>query len=264
MASYYASRREHFYADWNARSAEPAEAASFDAKLARYVCGLSPAAVLEIGCADGRQYRELTRQGFDGAFTGLDVSEAVIRRNRARFVAARWETGSVYDLPFDDDAFDVCYSAFVLEHLVYPERGLEELLRVVKPRGKLVLVFPDFITKRQLNSQALGLSPIDRTKDKIRRGQLIDAALTLYDSRLRLPRALRDIRHTVGRFPVNTAPICLAYEGVLRVDIDAVYIASKGEVHEWAAARGHLVEYPFGTSGGFSDIAFMTISKSNH
>jgi ubiquinone/menaquinone biosynthesis C-methylase UbiE len=265
MARYYECRQDHFYSDWHDRTAQAAtkadDAESLGAALARYVRELTPGAVLEVGCGDGAQYEQLSRGGFDGRFTGVDLSVSVIERNRRRFPAANWQTGSVYALPFERDQFDVCYCSFVLEHLVYPERGLQELLRALRPGGKLVLVFPDFVAKRQLNSQALGISPSERLKEKLRRGRLLDAALTLYDSRLRLPRALRRIPRTVGRFPINTAPICLSYDDVLRVDIDAVYIASKREVGEWAVARGHGVEFPFGTRGEFSDIAFMTITK---
>jgi SAM-dependent methyltransferase len=259
-----------FYADWHERApyqsmledtGSAADDSSVRVLLPRYVRELSPATVLEVGCADGRQYRLLLEAGFTGAFTGVDVTVAVIERNREALPGARWETASAYALPFADEAFGLCYSLFVLEHLVYPERGLRELLRVVEPGGRLVLVFPDFVAKRQLNSQAVGFSPIARAKEKLRRGRLFDAAVSLYDTRVRLPRALREMPAKVGRFPVNAEPICLSHRDIMRPDIDAVYIASKDEVASWAQGNGHAVEYPHGTQGPFADTAFLSIVK---
>jgi hypothetical protein len=138
---------------------------------------------------------------------------------------------------------------------------LREFLRVLRPAGRLVLIFPDFVAKRQFNSQALGLSIEERASQKLRRGRIIDAAVSLYDSRIRLPRALRNVFRNVGAFPINTQPICLLRDDVVRSDVDAVYIASKAEVQAWALAQGHGVEFPLGTDGEFSDIAFMVLEK---
>jgi GT2 family glycosyltransferase len=52
-------------------------------------------------------------------------------------------------LPFKDDSFDVVYSRFVFEHLRNPSFVLKEMVRVLEPEGKLVLItdnaaFPPF------------------------------------------------------------------------------------------------------------------------
>lgn len=269
MENYYAERPARFYADWLERACEGAAVesggeseTSVRAALTRYICGLAPGAVLEVGCADGTQYRDLIRHGFGGSYTGTDVTAAAVEANRRDLPAARWEVASTYALPFEDGTFDVCLASFVLEHLVYPERGLLELLRVVKRSGRLVLLFPDFVAKKRLNSQALGLSVSERVAEKLRRGRVLDAAVSLYDSRFRLPKALREMPRRVGPFPVNTRPLCLSHRDVFRSDIDAVYIASKREVAGWATRLGHAVEFPYGTGGPFSDIAFLAIVKA--
>jgi len=43
--------------------------------------------------------------------------------------------GSVYELPFEDNSFDVVYTHQVLQHLKYPIDALKEMKRVVKPGG---------------------------------------------------------------------------------------------------------------------------------
>ncbi len=51
--------------------------------------------------------------------------------------------GSGMDLPFRDDAVDVCYSSNVLEHVPDPWRMAEEMVRVTRPGG---LVFISYTT----------------------------------------------------------------------------------------------------------------------
>lgn len=43
--------------------------------------------------------------------------------------------GSVLDLPFDDDTFDLVYSQAVLEHVTDPALAVREMVRVLKPGG---------------------------------------------------------------------------------------------------------------------------------
>jgi hypothetical protein len=50
---------------------------------------------------------------------------------------------------------------------------------------------------------------------------------------------------------------------MLDADVDAIYIASKQEVHEWAISNDLNVEYPCGISGEFAEQAFMVITKNS-
>ena len=45
-------------------------------------------------------------------------------------------------LPFDDDRFDVATSISVIEHLREPSVYLEEVCRVLRPGGHIILVTP--------------------------------------------------------------------------------------------------------------------------
>jgi ADP-heptose:LPS heptosyltransferase/SAM-dependent methyltransferase len=49
--------------------------------------------------------------------------------------------GSLYNLPADDEAFDVVTSISVVEHVAHKEFVLREALRVLKPGGLLILTF---------------------------------------------------------------------------------------------------------------------------
>lgn len=50
--------------------------------------------------------------------------------------------GSVTDLPFGDQCFDVVLCTEVLEHVNDPQRALNEFYRVLKPEGHVVLSVP--------------------------------------------------------------------------------------------------------------------------
>lgn len=230
-------------------------------QMPKYVCGLNPGSVLEVGCSSGRLYRQMRSYGYEGDYTGIDVADYVIAQNRQSHPEVRWQCAAAYEIRFGSNSFDVCFSLYVLEHLVYPERALREMLRVTRSGGRLVLVFPDFVASGRLASQKLGLSIKGSASQKLRSGKPLDALVSLYDSRMRLRSALRTAVSKHGPFPVNANPICLAYPANVQPDHDAIYIASKREVHDWALANGCLVEYPCGTDGEFAEQAFVVIIK---
>ncbi|MFM6620694.1 MAG: class I SAM-dependent methyltransferase [Dolichospermum sp.] len=231
--------------------------------MPQYICDLKPETILEIGCASGRLYRQLRQYGYQGNYSGVEVADYLIQQNRHKHPQVNWQCGTAYNIPFPDSSFDLCFSLYVLEHLVYPERGLTEMMRVIKPNGRLVLVFPDFIESGRFSSQQLGLSPVMTAAQKLRQGKIIDALVSLYDSRIRLPKAVRKTEINLGNFFVNISPICLSYPDIMATDIDAVYLASKKEVDYWATQKGFQVEYPCGTKGEFAEQAFIVIYKTS-
>jgi SAM-dependent methyltransferase len=217
----------------------------FERQVAEYLAGLRPAAALEVGCGNGRFFRTLQRAGFAGKYVGSEVAGWIVQGCSRRHPEAGWIAATGYQIPVRDRSFDVCFSYGVIESLVYPERALEEMLRVLKRGGRLVLLFPDFVESGRFGSQLTGLSP-GRPTRKLERGRWIDAALTYYDQKFRLPRALRRSRHRIGPFPVNLAPVALDHPADTSPDYDAVYLSSKADIEEWASAKGLPIECPLG------------------
>jgi SAM-dependent methyltransferase len=85
--------------------------------------------VLDAGCGEGVVYRAMRERGFDGEWTGVDLSVDAIDYAKRESPEAEWQTSSVTDLPFSDDSFDLVLSSQVLEHLGEPEQALRELAR---------------------------------------------------------------------------------------------------------------------------------------
>ena len=111
--------------------------------LSRAIANLAlprPARVLDAGCGSGRNMVELARLG---PVTGVELSRTSVSLARARLLGDVIE-GSVLDMPFDSDSFDLAVSLDVIEHLEEDLEALRELRRVVAPGGFLLVTVPAY------------------------------------------------------------------------------------------------------------------------
>ena len=100
-------------------------------------------ACLDAGCGGGRFVVALARLGARDV-QGIDISaEAVAVANKRiqdrKLSNAQARAGSVLELPFPDASFDYVVCSGVLHHTHDPYAGFKELVRVLKPEGKLFL-----------------------------------------------------------------------------------------------------------------------------
>lgn len=72
-------------------------------------------------------------------------------------------------LPYDDDVFDIVVSSHVLEHIQHPERGIEEMRRVLRPGGMIVVGVPIYDPVMRVFRLMIG--PILDGYFKLRKGQ---------------------------------------------------------------------------------------------
>ena len=102
--------------------------------------------VLDFGCGNGR-FLEVFK-GKNIAYTGIDQSERLIERVRAKYAheitdgSARFIASSGDTLPFPDASFDCVFSIAALHHIPSAEKRdavMRELRRVLAPRGTLVI-----------------------------------------------------------------------------------------------------------------------------
>lgn len=99
--------------------------------------------LVDIGTGTGALLPLLAATG--ARVTAVDASGAMLARARA--LCAReglddvvFETADIQALPFADDRFDAAYCSMVLHHVARPERAIAEMVRVVKPGGKVVVM----------------------------------------------------------------------------------------------------------------------------
>jgi SAM-dependent methyltransferase len=97
--------------------------------------------ILDIGCGTGATMGFLERYG---QVTGIDVSPKAIRycreQNQSRLCLADGAS-----LPFADRSFDLVTALDLLEHLPQETRGLQEMRRVLKSGGRMILFVPAFM-----------------------------------------------------------------------------------------------------------------------
>jgi SAM-dependent methyltransferase len=98
------------------------------------------ARILDAGCGSGRNMVELARFG---TVTGVELSDTSVALARAREAGEVIE-GSVLEMPFAEDSFDLAVSLDVIEHLEDDLGALRELRRTVAPGGQLLVTVPAY------------------------------------------------------------------------------------------------------------------------
>ena len=116
--------------------------------------------VLDVGCGGGRTVGKLAAIATEGKVYGIDHSKDSVamatRTNKQWIDMGRVEVreASVSRLPFSDGAFDVVTA--VETHFWWPDLAtdLREVLRVLKPAGRLILIAEVYRGAKAFNSKA--------------------------------------------------------------------------------------------------------------
>jgi SAM-dependent methyltransferase len=113
--------------------------------LARYAWSCqfaSGARVLDAGCGMAYGTRMLADAGA-GEVVGVDLDKALLAGHVDTPANITLETADVRDLPHEANSFDLVVCFEVIEHVTEPQRVLDELHRVLRPDGLLVVSTPN-------------------------------------------------------------------------------------------------------------------------
>lgn len=131
--------------------------------------------LLDVGCGMGyamKRYAAVT----SGRLVGLDYSPIMIDQARRQFIdvlgmhqsRVTFDTGSVVELPYDNEQFDVVTSHRCLMALLSWDRqqaALLEIMRVLRPGGRLILMEGTIQGLNRLNTLRRGVGLEDISAD---------------------------------------------------------------------------------------------------
>lgn len=101
---------------------------------------LSEGKVADVGCGKGR-FARIVKERFPRArVAAMDLAEAMLRCAPADLDRV---AGSITAIPLATASMDAAYATESMEHAVDIPRGVEELARIVKPGGRIVIIDKD-------------------------------------------------------------------------------------------------------------------------
>jgi SAM-dependent methyltransferase len=120
--------------------------------------------VVDLGCGDGVcaavALEVCSSRQAPVRFVGLDWSLAALRQTQGRGIAVTRASVDGPGLPLADDSVDVVVMSELIEHLVDPDRALDEVRRVLVPGGTLLLSTPNLAAWFNRGLLAFGIQPL--------------------------------------------------------------------------------------------------------
>ncbi|MBL1140649.1 MAG: class I SAM-dependent methyltransferase [Proteobacteria bacterium] len=102
--------------------------------------------ILDIGCGNARDIAYILEQGAE--IIGIDISEGMILEakkdlEKLGYKNVTLEVGDATNLAYADNQFDKVLCSEVIEHIPNADKALNEMWRILKPGGHLILSTPN-------------------------------------------------------------------------------------------------------------------------
>ena len=145
------------YHDWEAESYDDKWSISYDQRCIDYARGRFDAIVgtdvgrdlpyghaLELGCGTGFFLLNLIQAGVARRGSVTDLSPGMVkvatRNGKSLGLDVDGRVADAEGIPYGDDTFDLVVGHAVLHHIPDVEKSLSEVVRVLKPGGRLVVI----------------------------------------------------------------------------------------------------------------------------
>jgi ubiquinone/menaquinone biosynthesis C-methylase UbiE len=115
-------------------------------KFGKFDTDSKPAKILDVGCGIGGTSRYLARKlGQDTEVTGITLSPSQVRRatelaKEQETPNAKFQVMDALEMQFPDNTFDYVWACESGEHMPDKKKYVEEMTRVLKPGGRIVIV----------------------------------------------------------------------------------------------------------------------------
>lgn len=113
-----------------------------DRLLEEFAAGQKGRHLLEVGCGLGIELARLAKLGFD--VTGIDLSFKAVdmawRYLKSQQLPGRTLVQNAEELGFPDESFDAIYSSGVIQHTPNITRAISEMIRVLRPGGRILII----------------------------------------------------------------------------------------------------------------------------
>lgn len=141
--------------------------------------------LLDVGCGLGEAALALAEDlGDDGEVVGVDISAEMLRVARSNAGAVRcrvrFTEGDACSLDEPDDAFDAVRAERTLQWLADPAAAVAEMVRVVRPGGRVSLIDTDWSTFA-IDVGDAGLAALVRDAMRTERGRPSNIGRRLHD-----------------------------------------------------------------------------------
>ena len=97
--------------------------------------------ILDVGCGDGVLYNIIKDRC--KSYYGVDISKTALSQIKDKKVNVRIVNINEQKLPFQDNFFDYVVCLDVIEHVFDPVKLIEELFRVTKREGLVIISTPN-------------------------------------------------------------------------------------------------------------------------
>ncbi|MGQ9819504.1 MAG: class I SAM-dependent methyltransferase [Candidatus Kapaibacteriales bacterium] len=206
------------------------------------------ALILDLGSGSWRIPNTIAKYGFKKV-VGLDYfTDQQLEENKKRLKLSNVDLVKYSSnfIPFENESFDVISSLCVLEHIIFVEDFLNEIHRVLKPNGKVIILCPNW---SGVNAYINGIFHILFKRDRFwQLESLIDASIGV----------IRSIFWYLENLFSKEPHYILIYPRIVdgkidfqRSDDDAVHLCQPLSIKKYFKKKGYKVIYynrGFGTT----------------